>query len=506
VPSQYATIQDGINAAVNGDTVLVADGTYSGTGNWDIDFLGKAITVRSENGAKVCIIDCYQIGAPHRGFVFANGEGRSSILEGFTVKNGFVTNNGGAIYCLGSSPKITRCVFTLCQTLHGTWGGAVYCEESSPEISYCLFRNNMAGDNAGAGIHCYNESSPHIFECELYLGEGSGIYCHGYCDPLIENCTIGGLNYEHFWSFDTGGGISLVWECNPVITGCKIVGNRADNGGGGIYCGEYCNALIVNCMVQENHAPAGGGICLNNCDPTITNNTVIENSADYGGGYYGVYASPAITNCIFWNNQAPVSPELYNSVGNPTVTYCDVKGGYAGTGNIDADPLLMQTNITDLHLTYPSPCRNAGTNGAPGLPSTDFEGDPRVSKYVRQPADLIADMGADEFHYRLYFTGTPTPGSPVDVRIVGWPGEAVTLAIGTGVLDPPIGTLHGNFYLDLPVSILYMGSIPASGIAVVSGTIPSTWNPGEVYPLQALVGSWGGIFTHLTNLLLIQIV
>ena len=54
----YITIQEGIDAAVGGDEVVVADGTYTGDGNRDIDFMGKAITVKSENGAEDCIIDC----------------------------------------------------------------------------------------------------------------------------------------------------------------------------------------------------------------------------------------------------------------------------------------------------------------------------------------------------------------------------------------------------------------------------------------------------------------
>ena len=58
VPADQPTIQAGIDAAVDGDTVLVADGTYTGEGNQDIDFKGKAITVQSENGAENCIIDC----------------------------------------------------------------------------------------------------------------------------------------------------------------------------------------------------------------------------------------------------------------------------------------------------------------------------------------------------------------------------------------------------------------------------------------------------------------
>src|SRR5262249_27531165 len=85
------TIQAAINAAVSGrDTVIVADGTYSGPGNRDISFNGRAITVRSENGPLACSIDCHaSMVDPHRAFLFLNGETSASVVQGFSVLNGY---------------------------------------------------------------------------------------------------------------------------------------------------------------------------------------------------------------------------------------------------------------------------------------------------------------------------------------------------------------------------------------------------------------------------------
>ncbi len=124
VPADYATIQAAIDAAQPGDTVLVADGTYRGPGNRDIDFLGKAITVQSEHGAATCIIDCQGSEADaHRGWYFHSGETAASILAGFTVRNGWAPGSldatGGGIYCEDASPTIRNCVVTRCNVPYG---------------------------------------------------------------------------------------------------------------------------------------------------------------------------------------------------------------------------------------------------------------------------------------------------------------------------------------------------------------------------------------------------
>jgi hypothetical protein len=142
-PFQY--IQDGIDAAVSGvDTVLVKDGLYVGVRNKDLDFGGKAITVESENGAAVTTIDCEGSG---RGFIFQSFETAASVVDGFTIRNGYVTGDGGGIACWESSPTIANCTISDCSVLGS--GGGIECWISSAVIADCTISGNTANHYAG---------------------------------------------------------------------------------------------------------------------------------------------------------------------------------------------------------------------------------------------------------------------------------------------------------------------------------------------------------------------
>ena len=114
----FETIQAGMDAAVSGDTVVIGDGTYLGVGNKNLSFSGKAITVKSSNGAENCIIDCENDG---RAFYLTLAESGASVIDGFTMKNGSVTSYGGAIKCEPASPTIKNCIFK--NNYGGQWGG-----------------------------------------------------------------------------------------------------------------------------------------------------------------------------------------------------------------------------------------------------------------------------------------------------------------------------------------------------------------------------------------------
>jgi hypothetical protein len=116
----FPTIQAAIDACTDGDVIELTDGTFTGDGNRDIDYLGKAIRIRSLSGhAGECILDCE---FSERAFRFVNQEGPESILQQVTIRNG-VASDGGAIYCIDTSPTVLGCVF---EDNDAEQGGAIY--------------------------------------------------------------------------------------------------------------------------------------------------------------------------------------------------------------------------------------------------------------------------------------------------------------------------------------------------------------------------------------------
>lgn len=402
--SQYPTIQAGINAAAPGDIVLVGDGTYTGPGNVDLDFGGKNITVQSVNGAVKTIIDCQgSSSTPHRGFYFHNGE-TSAAIRGFTVKNGdpeFDPNNdrGGAISIINAShPTIANC------TISDNQNNGVYVSGSSnPTFTNCTFDANLIN-----GITSYSGSHLTITNCAFTNTQGAGVEVF-QSNSTVTNCTFTGNQI----GMDIVGGASTVTGCtfannyngtalnvngSPTITNCTFIGNGGSgmsvngspaitnctfigNGGGGMYVGSLVgNPTVTNCTFAANQ---GYEMEIYECSPTVIN-CAFAGSQGYGIELENNNSSnnPAFTNCILYGDTAG-EIALYGSNAYITLSHCDVQGGYAGAGNINADPLFVRNpkaNATppdygDLHLRPGSPCLGAGT--ASGAPPTDLDGNLR---------------------------------------------------------------------------------------------------------------------------------
>jgi len=412
-PADFNNIQAAINDANNGDTTIVADGVYTGPGNRDIDFLGKAITVRSidpndPNIVAATVIDCNSgqwapLWAKHRGFYFHTAEAYDSIVDGFVIKNGYVAPGeyGGGIYCYSASPTISNCIIaenTLplcplagCPQPVGNSGG-IYCDRSSPRIIRCTIRKNRS--SLGAGV--YNrDSSPLVDNCifsENVAMWGGGMYSYGESRPKVVNCSFqrnnalaGGGMYNHDHSTATviscqfvdnragpsGGGVMNA-ESNSTFFDCFFSRNTADKGGA-MFNGSS-NTIVNNCIFRDNWAKDGGAIYNTMGSPKFANCLIASNSATRGGGFLG--SNSTFTNCTFTKNLAKemggglwfsrsynppatlancifwgnTPGEVYVQYGSPLITYSDVQGGWSGEGNINADPCFADPNNGDYHL------------------------------------------------------------------------------------------------------------------------------------------------------------
>jgi predicted outer membrane repeat protein/parallel beta-helix repeat protein len=203
-PADFSNIQAAINDANDGDTVIVADGVYTGSGNRDIDFNGKAITVRSENGPGNCIIDCQLLG---NGFHLHSGEDNDSILDGFTITQS--SPGGMGIWCEDwSNPIITNCIIT--RTSHG-----IYVNKNTSKITNCV-----AANNSGSGIVCF-DSSPTITNCTVINNGWPGIKCYWGSTPTITNSILRGNSSPQI--DDSGSSIATVTYSN-------VQGGRAGEG------------------------------------------------------------------------------------------------------------------------------------------------------------------------------------------------------------------------------------------------------------------------------------
>lgn len=194
VPSAYPTIQDAIDSARHGDSILVADGLYSGLGNRDLSTLDKTLIITSENGPLYTVIDCGgDLNESHAAILFSNGQD-NVVFDGFTIVNGN-NNNGGAIYCLNASPTIRNCI--LRNNDSPVSGGAIWIKGSNaaPVIGNCTFVHNSAP--VGAGIYLSAGASPIIENCIFTLNDGIPVELRdNTCDPQF-SCT-------DIWNNDPG--------------------------------------------------------------------------------------------------------------------------------------------------------------------------------------------------------------------------------------------------------------------------------------------------------------
>jgi len=368
-PTAFRTIQEGVDAAVSGDEVWVAEGTYTSTGD-NVVVMDERVyiyggfmateTVRNERNwtEHETIID----GENLRRCVYGAD---NATLDGFTVTQGYAEAGGGTgnEYPLVTSPTVGNCTF-MNNTAYGFdesgyiigLGGGMFGD--SPTVTNCVFLNNSA----------YGDSAAY----------GGGMAC---ASPIVENCVFSGNTAYGGSVLNLGGGMACY---SGTVTNCVFLGNTADIGGGFCYVNEE-DASVKNCTFSGNVATSGGGAI---------------SAGDLGGG--GLLT---ITNCIFWGD----TPDEIYGAPVTTATYSCVQGGYSGEGNITSDPNFVDAPNGNLCLLPDSLCIDTAT--ANGAPLSDIRG-------VSRPQGLGFDMGA----YEAYWPLAPSnPGATsIDTNKITW--------------------------------------------------------------------------------------
>ncbi|HUB26292.1 MAG TPA: choice-of-anchor Q domain-containing protein [Tepidisphaeraceae bacterium] len=508
-------------------------GSYAGYGASDPDSSGSKFTSTLSGN----------LGNSQNSFsvVTADGVDSTATLQGFTISGGGGGTDGGGLYDIDAVPTLAVCNFSNDSS---GLGGAIYNMDSSPTLVLATFTNDTATD--GGAIFDTADSSPSLsnsvfnscsaiqggaidaaggesvvncaFTADTAGGDGGAIYAETGCTANLSQCTFtsdvaagGGALYDSDASpsvanctflsdsatSGAGGGIEDATDSAPFVSGCNFDNDTAASAGGGI-ASVSSQGTVVNCTFVGDSAPLGGAVSDQTVSaPTITNCTFTANTSGSDGGalYNALSSSPAVTNCIFWLDAAPVGQEIFNdSTSAPPVTYSDVDGGYAGTGNINADPLFVSNanpasgNYGNLVLQQQSPCINVGNNSAiPSGITTDIAGHPRI-------VGGIVDLGAYEATY-VYVdpaaTGANNGSSWANAYVslqtplnIGFYGEQIDVSGGT--FKPTNGSLRtASFVIDDGVSIY-------GGFEALAGSSPLTRNT-TLYPtiLTGDIGSKG---------------
>ena len=414
----FTNLQDALDAAIAGDTILVAEGTY-----------------KPDEGASV-----------------TPGDRTAS----FHLKNSVFLLGSYAGY--GQPNPNARDIETYPTTLSGDLlgndlFGILFKDDNSYHVVSAAGCTSCDSVLDGFVVTGGQADGP------IPYNTGAGVYIDG-ANPMLINCNIIG-NIAGF-----GGGIASLNNASPSILNCKIIGNSARISGGGLYC--YSNHInLTNCLIVGNTAyqaeyiggsavfNLGGSLILSNCTIMDNTNEMVITSL--------TWESPATNylycnNCIVYNN----GNEFWiNHLGTTLMNNSCIRGGspVAGAGNIADNPLITSHGITDIegqyhpgdfHLQPGSPCINAGSNSL--LPSDEGDLDEDGNTAEQLPLDIDGDLriqGSSVDMGAYESSGTIVPPQPD-------PSWQYLYTIGithTKIQENPSASLSNTVTVTLPIPI-----------------------------------------------------
>ncbi len=474
VPADYASVQDAINAAFDGDEVVLAPGTYD---EHYIQLQGKAITLRSQNPEDPGVVQATILRGFQLGPVLqcVDGEGLDTVISGLTITNGKATEpsgfHGGGLEITGSSATVEKCVF---RDNGGRYGGGAAVIEGVGVFTGCVFESNTA-DVHGAGLTVEEDSEVIVTSCEFIDNttlNGGGAYSERSTLRFIDCAFID--NTAEYVGFEGLGGGARMGRSDAVFDGCLFEGNSARIGGGiSSNQGLRLNRCVVrfntaavegggvdavgdpfvmdHCVVVGNHSRAagisgfgGGGLHVWNNDPVIRNSAFVSNTCErQGGAIFVQFANLVIQNSIAWDNSADAGSDQFKIDNSSTAsaTYCVLQSIMPGAGNTGADPLFVRMPDSgvldpgDLHLAPGSPAIDAGDNSL--IPADEFDVDDDGDTAEPVPLDL---GGGDRFLDDLSSVDSGAGSAPI-VDIGPYEHVQTLFPCNDADLAPPFETL-----------------------------------------------------------------
>ena len=406
VPGTQATIQEAIDDAADGQTVCVDAGTY----HENVVLSSHDVRIVGLGGAALTIIDGVGAGPV---VTMDSGQDPATVLERFTLTNGWATeggglmldgasptlrdlvvcdnvaDDGGGVFMNASSPTLTRVEVTGNEAVRG--GGIFVANASTPELAYTTISDNLASGFESAGGGLYSESSSPTFSAVVVSDNwttDSGAHGGGLCileaPAVLTNVAVVGNWTEGDGA--NGGGI-YIDDNGTEMTHVAVVGNQAlgsSTKGGGIYT-RWSWVDMTHAMILGNLSGAsGGGLHIHGGALSVTNAAIVDNSAgESGGGLLLTGSEPnpgeaTLLNVVLASNTASVDGGAASGehVSLFAASHCDtwanVPDDYEGLdepsyldGNVSIDPGLTETAAADpwdwdLHLTATSPLIDVG--------------------------------------------------------------------------------------------------------------------------------------------------
>lgn len=397
-------IQDAVDAATNGDTVLVTNGLYQFGGRTANGFaltnrvaVTKPIALMSVNGAAATLIQgkTPRGGSAIRCVYLTNG----AALSGFTLTNGGTLTSGNSTYeisgggllCESTKAVVSNCVVIGCSAANGggVEGGA---------LNGCAITRNSA--SYGGGVYGSNQifggaTISNLLNNCLITSNYATSHGGGAFGSTLNNCLISSNSTGLY----TGGGAAY-----SILNGCVITNNAAPgyNGGGVSF------SALANCLVIGNRSGVGGGGAYYSA---LINCTVAGNSLSAFSGSGGGVASCTNYNSIIYDNSVYDSASHQPNYSGGSLTFCDTTPMPSGLGNITNDPAFVNPAGGDFHLQTNSPCINSGKNAYVSVTS-DLDGNVRIlggtvdigAYEYQSPSSVLSYAWAQQY-------GLPTDGS-----------------------------------------------------------------------------------------------